>query len=54
MVLSGALPAAALALLVDGALALLERRVAPAHLRHRRASRRVSPDIPKELSKESP
>ena len=35
MVLSGALPAAALALLVDGALALIERRVAPAHLRAR-------------------
>lgn len=35
MVLSGALPAAALALLVDGALALVERRVAPAHLRRR-------------------
>jgi osmoprotectant transport system permease protein len=35
MVLSGALPAAALALLVDGALAVLERRVAPAHLRRR-------------------
>lgn len=33
MVLSGALPAAALALLVDGALALVERRVAPAHRR---------------------
>jgi osmoprotectant transport system permease protein len=36
MVLSGALPAAALALLVDGALALVEWRVAPAHLRRRR------------------
>ena len=35
-VLSGALPAAALALVVDGALALVERRVAPAHLRRRR------------------
>ena len=34
MILSGALPAAALALLVDGALALVERVVAPAHLRH--------------------
>ena len=33
MVLSGALPAAALALVVDGVLALVERRVAPAHLR---------------------
>lgn len=35
MILSGALPAAALALLVDGALLLLERRVTPAHLRGR-------------------
>jgi osmoprotectant transport system permease protein len=34
MILSGALPAAALALLVDGALALVERAVSPAHLRH--------------------
>jgi osmoprotectant transport system permease protein len=34
MILSGALPAAALALLVDGSLALVERAVAPAHLRH--------------------
>jgi osmoprotectant transport system permease protein len=33
MILSGALPAAALALAVDGVLALVERRVAPAHLR---------------------
>lgn len=33
MILSGALPAAALALLVDGVLALIERRIAPAHLR---------------------
>jgi osmoprotectant transport system permease protein len=33
MILSGAIPAAALALLVDGALAVVERRVAPAHLR---------------------
>jgi osmoprotectant transport system permease protein len=33
MILSGALPAAALALLVDGALALLGRLVAPAHRR---------------------
>jgi osmoprotectant transport system permease protein len=36
MVLSGALPAAALALLVDGALALAERFVAPAHRRGRK------------------
>ena len=35
MILSGALPAAALALAVDGLLALVERRVAPAHLRTR-------------------
>lgn len=34
MILSGALPAAALALLVDGALALVERAVAPPHLKH--------------------
>ena len=33
MILSGALPAAALALLVDGALAQVERMVAPAHRR---------------------
>jgi osmoprotectant transport system permease protein len=37
LVLSGALPAAALALLVDGALALVERLVTPPH---RRAARR--------------
>ena len=36
LILSGALPAAALALLVDGALALAERLVAPAHRRQRR------------------
>jgi len=34
MILSGALPAAVLALVVDGALALVERAVAPAHTRH--------------------
>jgi osmoprotectant transport system permease protein len=34
MILSGALPAAALALLVDGALGLVERLTAPAHRRH--------------------
>jgi osmoprotectant transport system permease protein len=33
LILSGALPAAALALLVDGLLALIEQRIAPAHLR---------------------
>ena len=36
MVLAGALPAALLALLVDGALALAERYVAPAHRRERK------------------
>ncbi|MDB4900209.1 MAG: ABC-type glycine betaine transport, periplasmic subunit, partial [Gemmatimonadetes bacterium] len=35
MILSGALPAALLALLVDGALALVEHAVAPAHLTRR-------------------
>ena len=35
MILSGAIPAAVLALLVDGFLALVERRVAPAQLRRR-------------------
>jgi osmoprotectant transport system permease protein len=35
MVLSGALPAAILAIVVDGMLAIAERRVAPAHLRVR-------------------
>jgi osmoprotectant transport system permease protein len=35
MILSGALPAAALALVVDGVLALVERAVAPAHLKPR-------------------
>ena len=36
MILSGAIPAAALALLVDGALGLVENRVAPPHLRRSR------------------
>ena len=36
MVLFGAVPAAALALVVDGGLALVERQVRPAHLRRRR------------------
>lgn len=36
MILMGALPAALLALAVDGLLLLVERRVAPAHLRARR------------------
>jgi osmoprotectant transport system permease protein len=40
LILSGALPAAALALLVDGALALVERRVTPAHLRRSASARR--------------
>jgi osmoprotectant transport system permease protein len=44
MVLSGALPAAALALLVDGALAVVERRVAPAHLRRRRRASEPEPN----------
>lgn len=38
LVLSGAIPAALLAILVDGALALAERAVAPAHLRARGAA----------------
>jgi osmoprotectant transport system permease protein len=41
MILLGALPAALLALLVDGVLLLVERRVAPAHLRRRRAEERA-------------
>jgi osmoprotectant transport system permease protein len=44
MILSGALPAAALALLVDGVLAGVERLVAPAHLRQKRRSNRFSPE----------
>jgi hypothetical protein len=44
MILSGALPAAALALLVDGVLAGAERLVAPAHLRQKRRSNRFSPE----------
>ena len=42
-VLSGALPAAALALLVDGALALVARALAPAHRRRRRGGRAAPP-----------
>jgi osmoprotectant transport system permease protein len=42
MILSGALPAAILALAVDGALGLVERLVAPAH-RRRRVWRRQIP-----------
>jgi osmoprotectant transport system permease protein len=41
MILSGALPAAALALAVDGVLGLVERLVAPAHRRTRIWRRRV-------------
>ena len=41
MILSCALPAALLALLVDGALALVERLVAPAHRRKRFRLRRT-------------
>jgi osmoprotectant transport system permease protein len=40
MILSGALPAAVLALLVDGALALVERAVSPPHRRRRRNTKR--------------
>lgn len=46
MILSGAVPAAVLALLVDGVLAAVEWRVAPAHLRRmqrRDAAREVPP-----------
>jgi len=39
LILSGALPAAVLALVVDGALALIERSVTPAPLRHAAAQR---------------
>ena len=42
MILSGALPAAGLALAVDGVLALVERRVAPAHLRRQRQMTRAA------------
>src|SRR3954467_9294706 len=43
MILSGALPAAALALAVDGALAIVERLVTPAHRRTRFLARRKGP-----------
>jgi osmoprotectant transport system permease protein len=44
MVLFGAVPAAALALVVDGVLALIEKRVRPAHLRgSAHTSRRAAP-----------
>jgi osmoprotectant transport system permease protein len=42
MILSGALPAAALALAVDGVLAIVERLVAPAHRRKRFWRRRTN------------
>jgi osmoprotectant transport system permease protein len=40
LILSGALPAAALALLVDGGLGLVERALTPAPLRHAAEQRR--------------
>ena len=43
LILTGAIPAALLALVVDGALALVERRVRPAHLRGTPALRRAPP-----------
>ncbi len=48
MILSGALPAAALALLVDGVLAMVERLVTPAHRRKRAwlGKSRSSPEPP--------
>jgi osmoprotectant transport system permease protein len=48
MILSGALPAAALALLVDGVLGLVERLIAPAHRRTKIWRRRSSPSVPNE------
>ena len=45
MILSGALPAAVLALVVDGALGLVERLVAPAHLRSRIWRRRAEAPV---------
>jgi osmoprotectant transport system permease protein len=36
LILSGALPAAILALVVDGVLSMVERAVRPAHLRQRK------------------
>ena len=45
MILSGALPAAGLALVVDGALGLVERLVAPAHRRNRIWRRRTEERI---------
>ncbi len=43
LILAGAIPAALLALLVDGALALVERRLRPANLRERSRSPVVAP-----------
>jgi osmoprotectant transport system permease protein len=45
MILSGALPAAALALAVDGALGIVERLVAPAHRRKRIWGRRAEASV---------
>ncbi|MDQ6872084.1 MAG: ABC transporter permease subunit [Gemmatimonadota bacterium] len=45
MILSGALPAAALALAVDGVLGLIERLVAPAHRRSRIWRRKVDASV---------
>jgi len=45
MILSGALPAAALALAVDGVLGLVERLVAPAHRRNRIWGRRTETTV---------
>jgi osmoprotectant transport system permease protein len=45
MILSGALPAAALALAVDGVLGLVERLVTPAHRRNRIRLRRAEPSV---------
>jgi osmoprotectant transport system permease protein len=48
MILSGALPAAALALVVDGVLGLVERLIAPAHRRTKIWRRRSSPPVTNE------
>jgi osmoprotectant transport system permease protein len=53
MILSGALPAALLALLVDGALGLVERRVAPAHRRIRIWRKQGSPPTAAEAAAET-
>jgi ABC-type proline/glycine betaine transport system permease subunit len=41
MILSGALPAALLALAVDAVLAVIERLVSPAHRRKKNSTRRA-------------